>query len=800
MLGFVDAVQLGPRDDLGYRRPPVTASFEDLRRQGLPEVLFVHSFLPEGVTICDVSVFAAMIEEGYNPPVTLLVNMPDEDGNQLCRGFVGNGLWEWGVVTPGRRSGWRMMLAPERDGQRQVTVEERTVENSRDVIGPTLVTFSISTRPSGQAPAGNPVLVDPIGGVKYRRPPATVSFDDLSKRGLPRVIFFSGYLPEGITACDISAFSAMIEEAYHTPGALHMHPDLDEHGNEQCTGIGSAGTWEWGVIRPSEPSNGDRYASARQSIYRLLLAPERDGTRACTAVLGYSGHQPEDNSPVTFTISTSPGRASLARGEAAGARADAAAAISLVGQAPAAAGLLRLLAFLAPEPLPLGLLLAGEPAASLPGPEAAAVIGPLLGNRTAVGDAVTALRRSSLLSPADGGSPPPQRRRGRRPFSELSPPDGVREVMPPPVRAATRAQLTAEESAHWQQAAAAVVEAAVPADPQAPASWPACAALLPHARAALDLTSDGMGRIARYLGESGSYPAARDLCRLIVGACTADDAHGPGHPRTLAARHELARWTGMAGDAASARDWLAALLPVSEQVQGPEHPDTLAVRRELARWTGEAGDAVGARDQCVALWPVTERVLGGDHLDALAVRRELAWWTGEAGDGAGARDQCVALLDILERVLGPQHADVVLIRREFPGVTGLEEARPSALYQFFLLHRIYERILGGDHPDTLAVWSSCNFWARDAPTLLYGRHQSAHLLDRRERALGREHSDTLLTRQEAALHTGMAGDAAGARDQLADLLPVTERVLGPDHPRTLATRGNLAYWAEKAAG
>lgn len=34
---------------------PVTASFEDLRRRGLPEVLFVHSSLPEGVTICDVN-------------------------------------------------------------------------------------------------------------------------------------------------------------------------------------------------------------------------------------------------------------------------------------------------------------------------------------------------------------------------------------------------------------------------------------------------------------------------------------------------------------------------------------------------------------------------------------------------------------------------------------------------------------------------------------------------------------------------------------------------------------------------
>jgi hypothetical protein len=116
MLSFVHAVQFGRRDDLGYRRPPVTASFADLRRRGLPEVLFVHSFLPEGVTICDVNVFAAMIEEAYHSPRTLLVDASDENGNQRCRGVGNNGIWEWAVVTPGRRAGWRMTLAPERDG------------------------------------------------------------------------------------------------------------------------------------------------------------------------------------------------------------------------------------------------------------------------------------------------------------------------------------------------------------------------------------------------------------------------------------------------------------------------------------------------------------------------------------------------------------------------------------------------------------------------------------------------------------------------------------------------------------
>ena len=56
----MDAGVSGPGEDLGYRRPPVTASFAALRRQGLPEVLFVL-YLPEGVAVCDTTVFAALI-------------------------------------------------------------------------------------------------------------------------------------------------------------------------------------------------------------------------------------------------------------------------------------------------------------------------------------------------------------------------------------------------------------------------------------------------------------------------------------------------------------------------------------------------------------------------------------------------------------------------------------------------------------------------------------------------------------------------------------------------------------------
>jgi len=471
----------------------------------------------------------------------------------------------------------------------------------------------------------------------------------------------------------------------------------------------------------------------------------------------------------------------LARGEASGHPADVAATLGLAlsrlaEEAPAAAGLMRLLAFLAPEPVPLALLLASEQAAGRLGPEVADVAGPLLGDPVAAGDAITALRRYSLVTPAGDGLVLVHRL----------------------VQAITRAQLPAEAADQWEQAAAALVDAAVPADAQRPVAWPVCAVLLPHALAVLDLTRGGMWQIAQSLGYSGSYPAARDLFQLIVNAHRDSDADGPEHSDTLAARYHLARWTGEAGDAAGARDQFAALLPIRERVLGSEHPSTLGTRHELARWTGHAGDAAGARDQFAALLPIRERVQGPEHPDTLTTRHQLAYWTGEAGDAAGARDQFAALLPIRERVQGSEHPDTLTTRAHLARWTGHAGDAAGARDQAAALLPIRERVQGSEHPDTLTTRHDLAYWTGQAGDAAGARDQLAALLPIRERVQGSEHPDTLTTRHDLAYWTGQAGDAAGARDQLAALLPIRERVQGPDHPDTLTARANLGYWTGQA--
>jgi hypothetical protein len=270
-----------------------------------------------------------------------------------------------------------------------------------------------------------------------------------------------------------------------------------------------------------------------------------------------------------------------------------------------AAGLLRLAACCAAEDIPLDLLLRSRPGLEF-GAQVEPLLRPLLDDELARGDAVAGLRRYSLISAPRGG---------RVSVHRL-------------VQAFTLDQLPDDDRIAWQEAAAAVIETAVPAEPGDPAAWPTFAALLPHAQAALDPATNGMVRIVQYLGQAGSYAAARDLMRHVFRA--RETSLGAEDRVALVARADLARWTGEAGDPAAARDQLVALLPVCQRVFGAEHPETLTVRSNLARWTGRAGDPAAARDQLAALLPVEERVLGAEHPETLTARRNLAYWAGRA--------------------------------------------------------------------------------------------------------------------------------------------------------------------------
>jgi Tetratricopeptide repeat len=445
-------------------------------------------------------------------------------------------------------------------------------------------------------------------------------------------------------------------------------------------------------------------------------------------------------------------------------------------RSPVAAGLLRLLAVLAPEPVPVNLLLA-DPGlrGRLPGAPSRA-LSPLLGDPIALADAILELRRFSLTALAGQD----------------------RLLVHRLVQQATKDLLTDGSVGEWEQAAAALIEAVVPAEPQLPGAWLTCAVLLPHALTALSITSGAMSGIAEGLGHSGSYAVALDLFGQINTALESDSGYGPRHPDTLAARHSLARWLGRSGDPAAARDQLADLVPVREHVLGPKHGDTLESRGNLATWTGRAGDPVSARDQFANLVPLCQQALGREHPGTLEARGNLAEWTGLAGDPEAARDQFAELEPLYRRVLGDEHPESLTALGNLATWTGRAGDSAAARDLLADLVPLQEQVLGPEHPEALTVRNNLAHWSGRAGDAAAARDQFAELALIYARVLGSEHPDTLTVRGNVARWTGEAGDPAAARDTFITLLPVRERVSGPDHPYALIMRSNIARWTGEA--
>ena len=403
-----------------------------------------------------------------------------------------------------------------------------------------------------------------------------------------------------------------------------------------------------------------------------------------------------------------------------------------------ASGLLRMVACCAPEDIPLRLLMQPRPGvAATFGPSVAPLLAPLLDSPVACAEAVAGLRRYSLIS---------------------APRDGFVSVHWL-VQKITADQLDPDVAKDWRRATAALIEAALPADAadaDDPATWSALAALLPHALMALPPGSAGMDKVATFLRAFGNDIAALQLQRQIVAACDTD--LGADHPRTLAARANLATLTGETGDRAAARDQFADLVPALTRVFGAQHPRTLAAQASLIYWTGENSEPAAARDQFAAMLPGLTKTLGDESPAVLAVRANLAGSTGEAGDAAGARDQFAALLPIRGRVSGDRH------------------------------------------PATLTTRASLAYWTGMAGDAAGARDQYAALVPIRAEVLGPEHPRTLSARGHLAYWTGKAGAPAAARDQFAELVPVLTRVLGTEHPATQQARASLDRWTRQAEG
>jgi len=285
--------------------------------------------------------------------------------------------------------------------------------------------------------------------------------------------------------------------------------------------------------------------------------------------------------------------------------------------------LLSLSAFLAPEDLPLDLLV--KAAALLP---------------ESVESGLLALDRRGLV---------------RRDEEMLS--------VHPLIQDFAYGRLDDEERKSWADETARAVGAAFSSHLEDLSTWPECARLLPHALASTKKVEElGMGsepaslllnQVGLYLHRRGDLSGARDvLDRLIV---LDERLFGPGHPEVATDLNNLGSVLRVLGDLAGAKRCFERSLAIEEEQDAPDRLKIAIRANNLGTVLRSLGDLERALDQFERALAIDRDAYGPNHLKTAIRLNNLGDVLLEMGDLEGAKDSYQRAFRIFQQFLGPGH-------------------------------------------------------------------------------------------------------------------------------------------------
>jgi hypothetical protein len=356
-------------------------------------------------------------------------------------------------------------------------------------------------------------------------------------------------------------------------------------------------------------------------------------------------------------------------------------------------------------------------------------------------------------------------------------------------------QLPANYTTAYRSYAQALLVAADPGNEREPANWPRWAQILPHLLATDPATSptpdlrDLACRAAMYLWSRGDIHLARDLAEYLYrqwrGHLGPDDRH------VLEAAGSLVRALTDIGSCPQARQLGEDTLTRCRRVLGDDHFVTLTVAHHFASCLDDVGAFEQARQLNADTLGRRRRALGNEHILVEQSAQNLGRNLRESGEVETARQLHEDLFAYRRRTHGDDHPSTIKTLTEL----GLDL---RALGQIDEARRLHEdclvrarRVLGDDHMWTIGFAADL---AGDLNAL--GEHEaarqlSADTLARARRVLGHESHCTIEAANELATALLALGQLEAAHQLSEDTLTRAQRNF-VDHPRVRKAADNLA--------
>jgi tetratricopeptide (TPR) repeat protein len=438
---------------------------------------------------------------------------------------------------------------------------------------------------------------------------------------------------------------------------------------------------------------------------------------------------------------------------------------------PAAADLLNLCAFLAPDDIPKELLVEG--AKHVPQSLAAAVQDPV-----AMNDALAVLRRYSLMEVADEAL-----------------------AMHRLVQAVVRDRLGEEEQKQWAGDAVEMVGSAFPPGnfDENPETWPWCARLLPHAlaaagraealRVALPAAGGLLNQAGYYLQIRAEFTEAKKAFErtLSISANVLD----LNHPIVASAENNLGTVLQAMGALQEAKAHYERALAIFEII-GPNNAEVAAAQNNLGLLLRELGDMVGARVHFERALVIGETVYGTNHPKVALLVNNQGVMLKALGDLAGAREHYERALTIDEAAYGPNHHKVAIRVNNLGDVLQDLGDLEGAKVHYERALAIDKAAYGPNHPVVARDVNNLGSVLRALGDLAGAKAHFERALAIWKEKFGLSHP--MVARAANNLGTVLKdlGDLAGARAHYERALAIFRQFLGEDHPKTKLVKRNLA--------
>lgn len=400
----------------------------------------------------------------------------------------------------------------------------------------------------------------------------------------------------------------------------------------------------------------------------------------------------------------------------------------------------------------------------------------------------------------------------------------------------------AEEYPAWRECAVATADTVFP-NVEFP-TWPVCARLLPHARAALEALPEGTAflpgsRLAQkcgvYLWRRAEFGAAELLCAqslavreracgpkdldlvpilnnlakvyvdqyryeeaeplLIRAVAICESMPGAGQSDLANVLNNLAVICREQGRYEEAELLYRRALAILESAFGEDHPEVARTINNLAGVYLDRDD-VQAEIVLSRALAIKEKTLGPDHPNVAYSVENLALVHRNLGNYAEAEALHTRALAIREKTLGPDHPDVGL---SLHGLANVYREQTRYVEAEALLTRaltLWGKTLDPDHPHVAHGFNALALVYREQ-----GRYDDAEALHMRalamlEKALGRNHLYVGTFLHNVAQLYCRQARYEEAKPILARALAIREKECGPNHALTKSVREELAGLGE----